>query len=545
MKGLAARIWAKDAALWKDDAAHRKLILNSLGWLGMPETMRGRADELEAFAADARGAGFTKALLLGMGGSSLAPEVFRRVFGAKAGFPELLVLDSTDPEAVAGADRACPPEHTLYIVASKSGTTTEPLRLFDYFWGRAQSALGAKAGAHFVAITDPGSFLEGQAKERGFRKVFQNFPDIGGRFSALSYFGLVPAALIGVDVRALLERAGKMAKDCALDGAGNPGLLLGLELGAHAKAGRDKLTLLLPREVESLGLWLEQLVAESTGKEGQGVVPVAGEPAGAWGEDRVFVVVKLKGEKDAEHERLAAKARKEGHPVLVLEMDDLLELGAEFFRWEFATAALGHALAIDPFDQPDVQSAKDRTKTVLEHRAKTGALPATEQHVADAGMKLTLSKAAAKAGGDTPEAALAGFLGLAKPGDYLCLLPFLSTLGEYDAAVAKLAEALRAGSMNALQTGYGPRYLHSTGQLHKGGPDKGLFLLILREGAQDAAIPNQPYGFADLVNAQAIGDFQALEGAKRRALLVRLVGDPKKGLERLTKAVKAARTAKA
>ena len=537
------RLWAKDAALWKSDAGHQRIIANSLGWLRMPEEMPSHCAELKAFADGAREAGFSKAVLLGMGGSSLAPEVLRRTFPAKKGGFELTVLDSTDPEAVLSADRENPPEKTLYVVASKSGTTTEPLRLFDYFWGRAQAALKEKAGAHFVAITDPGSFLEGQAGERGFRRVFQNFADIGGRFSALSYFGLVPAALLGLDLPVLLERAQAMALACRKKGRDNPGLRLGSQLAAYAAAGKDKVTLLMSPEVESLGLWLEQLVAESTGKEGQGVLPIACEPvsaASAYGPDRVFVLYSLKGSKSSAPQALADAVEKAGHPVLRLSMDDALDIGAEFFRWEVATAVLGRRLGIDPFDQPDVQSAKDKTKSVLDHRVKSGALPKVAADAQEQGFKVSFSAASKTAKAQGLDGSLQGFLSAVKPGDYVGLLPFVSPRGEYETEVQALAKALRAATPAAVQPGYGPRYLHSTGQMHKGGPDKGLFLVLAREDVPDAAIPGMPYGFADLVNAQALGDFQALDAAGRRAVLVRFTGDAKKALARIAQAVGAA-----
>ncbi|MBI5243393.1 MAG: glucose-6-phosphate isomerase [Elusimicrobia bacterium] len=540
------RLWAKDPSLWKQEEAHKKIISNSLGWLRMPKEMASRTQELLEFAGEIRKAGLRRAVLLGMGGSSLAPEVFRRTFPAKPGFPALSVLDSTDPEAVLSTDKENDPKTTLYIVSSKSGTTTEPLRLFDYFWGRAESALAGSAGMHFIAITDPGSFLEGQAKERKFRRVFRNFPDIGGRFSALSYFGLVPATLLGIDVQELLRRASVMAEACAQDGEGNPGLRLGAQLAAHASAGRDKITLLMSPEIESLGLWLEQLMAESTGKEGQGVVPVAGEPLSApedYSRDRVFVLTSLRSSSSSAPEKLAGELEAAGHPVIRLELLDELDICAEFFRWEIATALLGRRLGIDPFDQPDVQSAKDKTKAVLDVRAKTGRLPSIQADSAEPGLKLSFSLAAKGALSlderASLDASLARFLSSAKPGDYLGLLAFVSPRGGYGEPMRSLAQALRAASPAALQTGYGPRYLHSTGQLHKGGPNSGLFIVLAREDAADAPIPGCAYGFADLVNAQALGDFQALDSAARRAVLVRFAGDPRKAFKRLEVAVRA------
>ncbi|MEE8424395.1 MAG: glucose-6-phosphate isomerase, partial [Elusimicrobiota bacterium] len=346
--GIINRLWSKDASLWKQEAAHKAVIENSLGWLKMPELMPARLQELAGFAEEIRKAGFSYVAVLGMGGSSLAPEVFRRSLSFKKGFPKLQVLDSTDPEGVAALEKTAPPAKTLYLVASKSGSTVEPNRMLDYFYAKVKETKERTAGENFIAITDPGSSLVEKAKELGFRKAFLNFADIGGRFSALSYFGLVPAALAGADVKKILASAAKMAEACRKDSADNPGLALGAWLAEHAAAGRDKLTLLLPPEIESLGLWLEQLLAESTGKEGKGLIPIAGEPPAArYGEDRVFVQVKFKGSKDQKTAALAAKLEKAGRPLQTLEMKDANDLGAEIFRWEIAVSILGRKLGIN------------------------------------------------------------------------------------------------------------------------------------------------------------------------------------------------------
>ncbi|MFH1725856.1 MAG: bifunctional transaldolase/phosoglucose isomerase [Elusimicrobiota bacterium] len=542
------RIWDKDASLWKSEPEHRKVIDNSLGWLRMPEVMAERTEELESFADEARNAGFEHAVVLGMGGSSLAPEVLRRTFPAREGYPVLHVLDSTEPETVAAMEKAADPAKTLYIVASKSGTTTEPLRLFDYFFAKVKAAVGDAAGRHFTAITDPGSRLEALAKEKGFFRTFLNFPDIGGRFSALSYFGMVPAALMGVDVKALLARAKTMAEACAPGSADNPGLSLGLALGEHARQGRDKLTLLVSPEIESLGLWLEQLIAESTGKEGKGVVPVAGEPPrepGRYGEDRVFAHIRLEGSAGKDVEDAAKSLKEGGHPVLTLSLSDPLDLGAEFFRWEIATAVLGHALGINPFDQPDVQAAKNKTKALLAELKSSGALPQAESHASGDGLTLSFSRASfeemgAATGGLSLDEALTRFLAESRPGDYAGILAYLASDGRHERALKELRVALPRAANLPVQAGYGPRYLHSTGQVHKGGPNTGLFLLLSREGGPDLEIPGAGLTFGQLVTAQALGDFQALDSAGRRAVYVRIQGETDAGLRRLAQALEAA-----
>lgn len=537
---LTARLWAKDPALWKEDPAHQALIANALGWLDLPAIMPGRVEELDSFAAEVRKAGLRHAVVLGMGGSSLAPEVFRRVFPpARKGALTLHVLDSTDPEAVAACEKAAPPRETLYIVASKSGTTVEPQRMLDYFRAVLERAEGARAGSHFVAITDPGSELSRQAQDLGFRRAFMNFADVGGRYSALSYFGLVPAALLGMDLKALLERAGVMAEACRPGSLDNPGRALGEALARHAREGRDKLTFLASPPIESLGLWLEQLVAESTGKEGRGIVPIVGEALKApesYGPDRVFAYLRLEGADNSALDALAGELARRGRPVLTLPLADVLDLGAEFFRWEVATAVAGARLEINPFDQPDVQSAKDQAKALMAALKSDGRLPQPRVHAASEGVSLTLSQAALsclKADASAQET-LARFLSLSKRGDYAALLAFLSPDGRYDLPLAEARRALADASGLPVQWGYGPRYLHSTGQLHKGGADAGLFVVLAREGGKDLPIPGAGHSFGQLIAAQALGDFQALDAAGRRAVFLRLSEDPKKAVPLLT-----------
>jgi transaldolase/glucose-6-phosphate isomerase len=538
------RLWDRDVTLWKDGAA-AKSVEKSLGWLEMPELMPERVAELEAFSREVREAGFEHVMVLGMGGSSLAPEVLRRTFGRKEGYPELHVLDSTEAETVTSLRSAADPAKTLYIVASKSGATTEPMRFMDYFWDQTR---GRKE--NFVAITDPGTAMEAHAKKQGFRKIFLNFPDIGGRYSALSYFGLVPAALAGVDVKTLLSRARSMAQACSAGSRENPGYKLGMWLAGNAAEGRDKVTFLVSPEIETLGLWLEQLIAESVGKEGKGVVPITGEPLDVErlgrATDRAFVHIRLEGA-SGRVEAAAAALEKEGHPVLPLTLKDRLDIGAEFFRWEIATAVLGYALGIDPFDQPDVQAAKDKTKALLAQLQEKGTLP-VPQEANYGNVSLSFSEATRRSISGTPKSlgdALARWLADSKPGDYLGLLAYVASDGRYDAALGSLRKALAGSVDHAIQSGYGPRYLHSTGQLHKGGPDKGNFLLLARADAPEVALPGLPYGFAKLCYAQALGDFQALDGRDRRAAFVRLQGDVKAALAQLTEAVEKARSVKA
>lgn len=540
-RAVMRRLWEKDHTLWKDDEAAKKNIENSLGWLRMPEEMPSRIGEMSAFTEEARKR-FKHVLLLGMGGSSLAPEVLRQAFGPREGYPVLHVLDSTEPETVARAREEADPKDTLYIVASKSGTTTEPLRFMDYFWGQVKAA-GITPGENFAAITDPGSHLESYAKEHGFRKVFLNFPDIGGRYSALSYFGMVAASLAGIDVKELFKRARAMMEGCSPESLSNPGFILGDWLGTHALQGRDKVTFLVSKEIAGFGLWLEQLIAESTGKEGKGVVPVTGEPSrlkdGTYGEDRVFVHIKLNKSKDRGADSAAKQLLDAGRPVTAVKLVDPLDLGAEFFRWEIATAVLGHRLGINPFDQPDVQSAKSKTKALMEEFRAKKRLPEPETHVQKTGITLSFSKASWTRLKDcsTVDEGLSRFMEDSKEGDYIGLLSYLCSDGRYEKALDAIRKsAARRGSL-AIQSGYGPRYLHSTGQLHKGGPNSGIFVILTRPDAPDVTIHAAGYSFGQLVAAQALGDFQALDEAGRRAVLIRVEGKTDKALKRVAKAI--------
>ncbi len=512
---LAQRLWQRDHTLWQPAPTE---IANRLGWLDCPTVMANRVEEIADFVAEVRSTGYTHALLLGMGGSSLAPEVFRTTFGVADGHLDLAVLDSTEPRTVRDRIAACDPATTLYVVSTKSGGTVETHSLFLRCYREVVAALGRDAaGAHFAAITDPGSRLEKLAAELGFRRTFRNDPEIGGRYSALSYFGLVPAALVGVDLARLLGRARDAAEHCrrAQD---NPGVALGTTLGELTRAGRDKLTLMLPATMAGFGDWTEQLVAESMGKRGQGILPVVGEQPGApdaYGDDRMFVV--FGGAVDA------AALADAGPPVVELPLEDPYDLGYQFFLWEVATAVAGARLGVNPFDQPDVESAKVRAQEMVAAYREAGTLPAPKPTLAADGVGIW---AEFPVGG--AKDALTRFLGQARPGDYLAVHAYLPPDGETDAALGELRLAARQCSRLAVTVGYGPRFLHSTGQLHKGDRGNGLFLQLTCDPQATVPIPDgadtdaSSLGFETLIAAQALGDRQALLDAGRRVLRLHL-----------------------
>lgn len=539
-KNTIARIWRKDASVWSDKPEHKKIIENSLGWLAVPGLVLGRVAELKAFAQEIRSAGFTHAVVLGMGGSSLCPEVLSQSFGAQKGYPELLVLDSTVPAAVARLETQIKVESTLFIVASKSGSTTEPQMFERYFYDRVKQLKGAKVGENFVAVTDPGTLLEKQAKEQGYRKTFVNWADIGGRYSALSFFGMVPFAVMGGDVEALLERATEASKACQSEDAGaNPGAALGVLLGTLANKGIDKLTLVASKEIASLGLWIEQLVAESTGKEGRGIVPIAGEALGdeqVYGKDRVFVLISVGSGDDVTNAKITA-LESAGFAVVHQQLAGPIDLGATFFIWEFATAVAGSLLKIDAFDQPNVQESKDNTKRLLGEFVAKGALPQQQPVVEEGALKLYSED---KELGTSLDRVIAAHLGKVHAGDYVAITQyFLETPGA-EALVQKLRLAVRAKTRAATTTGYGPRFLHSTGQLHKGGGNNGVFIQLTAQDAGDVAIPREPFGFSVLKQAQSLGDLESLVKHGRRAVRIDLGQDVSAGLKRLLEAVEKA-----
>ena len=542
---VAERIWARDADLWKPgDAAHAAVIGNRLGWLDVPVTMRERVGKLTAFAAEVRDAGFTDAVLLGMGGSSLCPEMLRTSFGSAAGFPVLHVLDTTDPEAIVNLERRVDLRRTLFLVASKSGTTLETSSHLAHFWAAVTAAGVAEPGQSFVAITDPGTPLAMTATERGFRHLFENPADIGGRYSALSYFGLVPAAVMGLDVGLLLDRALAMRASCA---AGTPaGQNAGLELGsvlslAHAR-GRDKVTILTPPRISAFSLWAEQLIAESTGKEGKGYIPVGDEPIGrpaVYGDDRILIGLCLADEPchaDSQVEALVAA----GLPVVILELRDPYDLGAEIFRWEFATAVAAVSLQIDPFDEPNVKESKDNTNAVLAEYEKTGRLPEEEPAVSGKGLRIYGGSPAASV-----EDALRAHLDTARPGDYVAIMAYVDPSDANEGPLEDLRTAIRDRYRVATTMGFGPRFLHSTGQLHKGGPNTGVFVQVTTDEAVDAAIPGKPFSFSVLKSAQAAGDLQSLRSHGRRVVRLHVERDLDRTMEHLARSVHRAAAAPA
>ena len=536
---IVERIWKKDATVWKSDEAHKKIIANALGWLDVVESMHEKAGDLSRFADEVRSL-FDYVVVLGMGGSSLCSEVLRGAFSGTVGYPELLVLDTTVPSAIRSLERQINLERTLFMVASKSGTTTEPLMFQRYFYERVKGVKGSRAGDNFIAVTDPGTQLQKEAERDKFRRVFINPADIGGRYSALSYFGMVPAALSGIDVAALLQRAVEAAQTCstAIDTPDNPGAALGAMIGTLAQKGRDKLTIVTSPPIANLGLWIEQLVAESTGKEGKGILPIAREPIGApshYGDDRVFVWIRTQGQEDAGIKARMRELQTHGHPVIERVLRDSLDLGDEFFMWEFATAVAGYIMGINPFDQPNVQESKDNTRRLLEEFKSKGSLPEQKLLGEGEGMRVyggANSRRISASGGSAADL-ISSLLISVKPRDYVALTEYIEETPEHEATLHKIRAVLMQSLRVATTSGYGPRFLHSTGQLHKGGGDNGVFLQITADDPDDIPIPFEPFTFGTLARAQALGDFQSLESRNRRAIRVHLSGGVRAGLERL------------
>jgi hypothetical protein len=512
------RLWAKRLDLWSADPAVQQLIGHRLGWLGAVEFAGGHVPRLRAFASSIVDAGLTHVVLLGMGGSSLAPEVLRRVLGVAPGLPQFRTLDSVDPDAVRAA--LADTSTSLFLFASKSGTTIEPNVMAAEARYRLETGGHGPWGARFVAITDENTHLHRVAVEQQFRDVFLNPADIGGRYSALSFFGMVPAALMGLDLEAILASAAEMEQRCqTADPAENPALALGALMAAGALEGRDKLTLFLPERLRPLGLWIEQLVAESTGKQGRGVVPIAGETAQRpWGADRVAVAISY-GDDEPDPVVLDS-ARHAGLPLIEWHVSDGLALGAEFVRWELATAAAGFLLGINPFDEPNVQQAKDATRVLLDQYRSRRELPFPDPHLRVAGARLALSAAARDRLDGVPETS---FLGLLQDGDYFSLLAYLPPDHvAFETALEAFRTTVTKRTGCAGMIGYGPRYLHSTGQLHKGGANSGVFVLVTADPHIDLPIPGEAFSFGVLELAQALGDFQSLDRTSRRALHVHL-----------------------
>jgi transaldolase/glucose-6-phosphate isomerase len=545
--GKMQRLWQRDAKLWtgSDEA-------NWLGWLDIVEEQIAQHDQLAKLAKEVQARGFQDVLLLGMGGSSLCPEVLRMTFGRVTHFPTLHVLDSTDPGQVKAAEHLIDIPKTLFIVSSKSGTTLEPNIFKQYFFERTKQAVGAvKVGSQFIAITDPGSKMQEVAEADRFLHVFFGRPSIGGRYSALSNFGMVPAAIIGVDTKKFLERAAGMVKACgpAVSADENPGAALGVVLGTAANAGRDKVTIITSPGIADLGAWLEQLLAESTGKIGKGIIPVDKEhltTPDIYGNDRVFVYVRLESGPDADQDAKVAAIEKAGHPVVRIAMADIYELGAEFFRWEIATAVAGSIIGINAFNQPDVEASKIATRELTSAYEKTGSLPAEKPVVEDSGVKLfTDEKNAAElaklSGGDQ---SLVGYLrahlSRIKAGDYFAVLGYVQMNAEHEQSLQTIRHAVRDKKRVATCLGFGPRFLHSTGQAYKGGPNSGVFLQITCDDSVELPVPGQKYTFGIVKAAQARGDFQVLADRGRRALRVHLGSNLKAGLATLQAAVQKA-----
>ena len=532
------RLWTKDPTLWTGDPDS---VRNRLGWLTAPTIMRAPAADLKAFADEVRRLQFAQIVVLGMGGASLPAELWSLTFGSKLGFPDLVLLDSTDPAAVKHTlDRISLPR-TLFLVSSKSGTTVETRALYAFFRQKVEALAPPKPGMQFVAITDAGTPLDIMAKETGFRHTFLNPASIGGRYSALSFFGLVPAALIGVDIKTLLERARAMVEQCGNTVATHesPAVRLGAALAALARAGRDKVTFVLSEKIRALGPWLEQLVAESLGKDGKGLVPVVDETLGSpavYGDDRLFVALTLAG--DRSHDAALDALADATHPVIRLELGDTLDVGAEVFRWELATATAGAILGLNPFDEPDVARAKDHTASLLEARKKTRRLPEWPADAEEDGIVLMAGRSGPKPA--SVAEAVAAHLGQARPGDYLAIQAYLEPSSEASSRLGAIRGLLRDRLRIPTTLGFGPRYLHSTGQLHKGGPPSGLFIQITVEDTEELSIPGAGYDFSTLKAAQALGDLQALSGGGRRIIRLHLLGKPAQTLERLLQLVRMA-----
>jgi len=544
---IIGRIWTHDHTVWKQDPAE---ISNRLGWLDSPKVMTDAVTQINDFTAEVRAAGYTHVLLLGMGGSSLAPEVFRLTFGVKEGYLDLAVLDSTDPEAVRTKAARSDPAQTLYIVSTKSGGTVETFSFMKYFYNTALAAVGSdRVGEHFIAITDPGSGLENAAKELKFRKIFLNDPNIGGRYSALSYFGLVPAALIGMDLARILERAAVMAENtkdynCPVEGD-NTAAWLGATMGELALNGQDKVTLITSPQLAYFGAWVEQLIAESTGKEGKGMLPVTGETVVSpeqYGNDRLFVYLRLNGD-DTFDTKLQA-LEEAGRPVIQLNLTDLYDLCGEFFRWEMATVIAGMHIGINPFDQPDVESAKVLAREMVAAYKEEGRLPSLTPALQSDSVRIYTDIQA-----DSLQDALQKFLAQASAGkqagagrSYVTLQAFVEPTPETDAALQQMRTAIQQRYGLAVTVGYGPRFLHSTGQLHKGDAGHGLFIQITDKIESDLPIPDQPggstasMGFGILIRAQALGDRQALLNANRKVIRFHFERNTADGLKKLTEA---------
>ncbi|MHB1935727.1 MAG: bifunctional transaldolase/phosoglucose isomerase [Acidobacteriaceae bacterium] len=546
--GKIDRLWAREASLWTNQDESKWL-----GWLDIVERQQKDLAKFRALAQDVKTSGFQYALLLGMGGSSLCPEVLAETFGRQEGFPRLSIVDSTDPAQVRAAEQSVDLKKTIVIVSSKSGSTLEPNILKQYFMARMREAVGAEAGKRFIAVTDPGSHVEQVAKADGFRHIFYGDPQIGGRYSALSNFGVVPAAVMGLDVEKLLAKAKVAVDACHVSNIKkNPGVQLGLILGVAANAGRDKITFFTSPTIYDMGAWFEQLIAESTGKQGKGITPVDLEEIAdpdKYGEDRVFAYVRLEGADNASLDAGVEKLEKAGQPVVRLAMRDVYDAAGQFFTWEIATAVAGSVIGIDAFNQPDVEAAKIEARRLTDEYEKTGKLPEQTPIFDDGKVKLFADPkyaAVLHGGQDMGQPDLPGYLrahlAQLKPGDYFAALGFIQRDLEHEKTLHHLRHHVRDKKKVATCLGFGPRFLHSTGQDYKGGPNTGVFLQITADHAQDLAIPDQKYTFGVVIDAQAAGDLSVLQQRGRRALRAHLGTDVEAGLKYLADAVEKALT---
>ena len=535
-----ARLWQKDASLWTSTDES-----NWLGWLTIADEQLANLDTLKQLAADVKKAKFRHVLLLGMGGSSLCPEVLRMTFGKMAGFPELQVLDSTDPVQIKALEKKVDLKKTLCIVSSKSGSTLEPNIFKQYFFQRVKKSVGENVvGSRFIAVTDPGSKMQQVAESDKFWKIFAGVPSIGGRYSALSNFGMVPAAAMGLDLGKFLNSTKEMVRACGANSAAdaNPGVILGTILGVAANHGRDKITIIASPGIHDLGAWLEQLIAESTGKIGKGIIPVDREklakPA-AYGNDRVFAYLRLAAKPNKAQDAAVAAIEKAGHPVVRITLPNIYTLGQEFFRWEIATAVAGSIIGINAFNQPDVEASKIETKKLTSQYEATGSLPAESPFLTTKDGKLFADEknTAALAAGKTLGEVLKAHLSRIGEGDYFAVLGYIPMNAQNEKALQAIRTAVRDARKVATCLGFGPRFLHSTGQAYKGGPNSGVFLQITCDDASDLAVPGQKYTFGVVKAAQARGDFAVLAERGRRALRVHLGKNLKSGLQALAKAV--------
>ena len=544
-KQFTRRLFAKDPYLWKSDEEAVKSIRNRLGWLNIDDFI-DRADEIENFAKDVKQAKFKYVVLLGMGGSSLCPEVARETFGTKAGYPELIMLDNTDPAAVKNVEEKVDITKTLFIVASKSGTTTETLSFYRYFYNVVHDKSEGKSGSQFIAITDSGTPLEQEAKDKNFRKVFTNPEDYGGRYSALSYFGLVPMALIGIDIKKILDNARQIeiSSGAFIPSNANPSISLGTFLGINQKQGKDKITFVFSESVSAFGYWVEQLIAESTGKEGTGLIPIEGEVPGkpeVYSNDRVFVYLYTSDDDTEKNEKRIKGLEKEGYPVVRIELQNKLALGAEFFRWELATATAGRIIGVNPFDEPNVAESKKNSKDLLNEWKEKGSFGEGEPIIQEGDIAIYCNESATwmfEGHKKSLKGFLNAFVNLAKSPDYLSILAYFLQTPDREKILQSIRMRLRDKLKVATTLGYGPRYMHSTGQLHKGGPNAGVTILFTYDPEDDISIPGSSFGFSTLQRAQALGDFRSLNNKNRRVIRIHLGKNIEQSLKKLESGLK-------